>query len=48
MEVITVTKVLREKLGEDGADSPVDLISRANEKVKEDVLVFVEEKSRGE
>ncbi len=36
--------MLREKLGEDGADSLVELINKADAGVKEDVLVFVEEK----
>lgn len=44
MEVIVVPKALREKLGDEGADSLVDLINRANNRVKEDTLVFVEEK----
>jgi len=44
MAVITVPKVLREKLGEDGADSLIELINKADTGVKEDVLVFVEEK----
>ncbi len=44
MAVITVPRVLREKLGEDGTDSLVELINKVEEKGKEDVLVFVEEK----
>ncbi len=44
MTVITVPRVLREKLGEDGADSLIDLINKADTGIKEDVLVFVEEK----
>lgn len=44
MAVITIPKVLREKLGEDGADSLVELINKADAGVKEDVLVLVEEK----
>jgi len=44
MAVITVPKVLREKLGEDGADSLVELINKADTGVKEDVLIYVEEK----
>ena len=44
MEILTVPRVLREKLGNDGADSLIDLLNKANIKLKEDVLVFVEEK----
>ncbi len=44
MAVITVPKVLREKLGEDGTDSLVELINQSEEKRKEDVLKFIEEK----
>lgn len=44
MAVITVPRVLREKPGEDGADSLVELMNKADAVVKEDVLVFVEEK----
>ncbi len=44
MAVITVPRVLREKRGEDGADSLVELMNKTDVVVKEDVLVFVEEK----
>ena len=44
MPIVTVPKVLREKLGEDGADALVDLINVANDHTKADVLTFVEEK----
>jgi len=44
MTILTPPKVLREKLGDDGVDALVDLVNRANEKQKEDILVFVEEK----
>lgn len=44
MAVITVPRILREKLGEEGADSLIELINSADTGVKEDVLVFVEEK----
>jgi molybdopterin converting factor small subunit len=44
MAVITVPKVLREKLGEDGADSLVELINLANQTVKEDVIELSGEK----
>ncbi|MEW5946775.1 MAG: hypothetical protein AB1742_11305 [bacterium] len=37
-------KVLREKLGGEGVDALVELVNVANDKQKEDVLVFVEEK----
>lgn len=35
---------MREKPGEDGADSLIELINNADTGIKEDVLVFVEEK----
>lgn len=41
MPVITIPKVLREKLTEEGADA---LINKADERQKEDTLSFVEEK----
>ena len=44
MPIITVPKVLREKLGEDGADALVELVNVANGQTKADVLTFVEEK----
>lgn len=44
MPLITVPKVLREKLGAEGADSLIELINKADGDAKEDVLVFVEEK----
>jgi gas vesicle protein len=44
MAIITVPRVLREKLGEDGADALVSLINEANNQAKGDVLTFVEEK----
>lgn len=44
MAVITIPKVLREKLGEDGADSIIELINLANQQVKEDVIELSGEK----
>ena len=44
MEIITVPRTLRDKLGDDGTDSLITLLNRSNENLKEDVLVFVEEK----
>jgi len=44
MPVIAVPKVLREKLGEDGVDSLIELFNKQEEKTKEDVIVLVEEK----
>ena len=44
MPIITVPKPLREKPGEDGADALVDLFNRSEQRKKEDVLEFVEEK----
>jgi hypothetical protein len=42
--ILTVPKVLREKLGEEGTDALVELINQANGHTKTDVLGFVEEK----
>ena len=44
MAVVTVPKVLREKLSEEGADALVELINKADEKEKQDVIALVEEK----
>lgn len=44
MAVLIIPKVLREKLSDEGADALVDLINRANDKQKEDILTFLEEK----
>lgn len=44
MPIITVPKVLRDKLGEEGADALVALINAADTQSKGDVLTFVEEK----
>lgn len=44
MENLTVPRPLREKLGDDGADSLIELLNKSNQQLKEDVLVFVEEK----
>ncbi|MCS7312472.1 MAG: CCDC90 family protein [Acidobacteria bacterium] len=44
MPVITVPKVLRDKLGEEGADALVELINAASDRTQADVLTFVEEK----
>ncbi len=44
MKLIKIPKVLREKLGEDGADALIELINQANEKVKEDVIEISAEK----
>lgn len=44
MPILIVPKVLREKLGEEGADALVELINLANSQTKADVLTFVEEK----
>jgi len=42
MQIIAVPRVLREKLGEDGVDSLIELLNRVS--AREDVLTFVEEK----
>ncbi len=44
MPIITVPKVLRDKLGEDGADALVELFNQSEAQQKEDMLQFVEEK----
>ena len=44
MKILTVPRSLREKLGDDGADSLIELLNKSNQQLKEDVLVFVEEK----
>lgn len=44
MPVIAVPKVLREKLGEDGVDSLVELFNKSEEKTKENVITLSEEK----
>jgi len=44
MAIVTVPRVLRERLGDEGVDSWVDLINRADQRAKEDTLTFVEEK----
>ena len=44
MAIINPPRELREKLGEAATDALVTLINQANEKQKEDILVFVEEK----
>ena len=44
MQIIAVPRVLREKLGEDGVDSLIELLNRVSDRTREDVLTFVEEK----
>jgi flagellar motor switch protein FliG len=44
MPVITIPKILREKLTEEGAEALVDIINKADERQKEDIIRFVEEK----
>jgi len=44
MPVVTVPKVLREKLGEDGVDALVELLNRSQDEQKVAILEFVEEK----
>lgn len=44
MPIITVPKVLRDKLGDEGVDALVALINAADSQTKADVLTFVEEK----
>ncbi|GIX48086.1 MAG: hypothetical protein KatS3mg131_2297 [Candidatus Tectimicrobiota bacterium] len=42
--ILTVPRVLRDKLGEDGADALVALLNAATEQGKGETLTFVEEK----
>lgn len=44
MPLVTVPKVLRDKLSEEGAEALVALINEANGQTRADVLTFVEEK----
>jgi len=44
MQIIAVPRVLREKLGEDGVDSLIDLLNKVRDRTRDDVLTFVEEK----
>ncbi|MEW6620298.1 MAG: hypothetical protein AB1422_13355 [bacterium] len=44
MPVIAVPRVLREKLGEDGVDSLVELFNKSEERIKEDVITLSAEK----
>jgi lipoate synthase len=44
MAIITIPKVLREKLSEEGAEALVEVINKSNERQKEDIIKFVEEK----
>ena len=42
--IISVPKVLRDKLGEDGANALVDLLNGSAQYARDDVLTFVEER----
>ena len=44
MPIITVPKILREKLSEEGADARVSVINQSDKTVKEDALIFLEER----
>ncbi|MEW6606578.1 MAG: hypothetical protein AB1414_03855 [bacterium] len=44
MPVIAIPKPLREKLGEDGIDSLIDVLNKSEERVKEDVITLSAEK----
>lgn len=44
MPVINISSTLRERLGDNGADDLVDLINRATEETREDVLTLAAEK----
>ena len=44
MSLIILPKILREKLSEKGAEALVDVINKSEERSREDVSVFVEDK----
>ena len=44
MAVITIPRTLREKLGDDGSDSLVELLNTFQKGIQEDVIQFVLEK----
>jgi len=44
MEIITVPRTLRSKIGDDGSDALIELLNKSNKRLQEDVLTFVEEK----
>ena len=44
MAVVTIPKVIREKLGEDGAEALTKLLNEIEERAKEDNIRLVEEK----
>ncbi len=44
MQIISIPKPLREKLGEKGADALVEIINKAQDNQKTDIIEFVEEK----
>jgi len=44
MEIVAIPRVLRQKWGEDEVDAVIELINKSNSRLKEDVLVFVEDK----
>lgn len=42
MTIITIPKILREKLSEEGADALVEVLNKSDNKTKEDVIAIVE------
>jgi len=44
MPVVTVPRILREKLTEEGAEALVELINNAEDKMKDDIIEYSEEK----
>lgn len=44
MSVIAIPRILRDKLTDEGADALVEIINKADDKIKEDVIVLAEEK----
>lgn len=44
MPVVAIPKILREKFGDDGVDSLVDLFNKFEQKIKEEVITLSAEK----
>lgn len=44
MTIITIPKILREKLSEEGDDALVEVLNKSNNGAKEDVISIVEER----
>jgi len=44
MAVMVAPRPLREKLGDDGVESLIELLNKAEEKIKADVIILSEDK----